>query len=146
MVHHGARRGDERLARHRLHEQQKEEGRVAHRGAGDHADPRAFFADLAVQCAGTADFVDGVVFGPGDLVLSVARFVDDAPWLGDYTFENIYYRSLRERELDFLSVRDYLWSASHSEALPAPGLRAGAQDTPVFQCEHAAGGLVLRRS
>ena len=80
--------------------------RVEHRR---HADPRAFFDDLAVQCAGTADFVDGVVFGPGDLVLSVARFVDDAPWLGDYTFENIYYRSLRERELDFLSVRDYLW-------------------------------------
>ena len=80
--------------------------RVEHRR---HADPHAFFDDLAVQCAGTADFVDGVVFGPGDLVVSVARFVDDAPWLSDYTFEKIYYRSLRERELDFLSVHDYLW-------------------------------------
>ena len=35
-------------------------------------------------------------------VLSVARFVDDAPWLSDYTFENIYYRSLLERETDLL--------------------------------------------
>jgi len=80
--------------------------RVEHRR---HDGARAFFDDLAQQCAGTADFVDGVVFGPRELVLSVARFVDDAPWLSDYTFEKIYYRSLRERELDYLSAHDYLW-------------------------------------
>jgi FAD/FMN-containing dehydrogenase len=80
--------------------------RVEHRR---HRDPDAFFADLAQQCAGPADFVDGVVFGPDEQVLSVARFVDDAPWLSDYTFENIYYRSLRSREIDYLSARDYLW-------------------------------------
>lgn len=80
--------------------------RVEHRR---HADPRGFFDDLARQCEGTADFVDGVVFGPSELVLSVARFVDDAPWLSDYTFERIYYRSLREREADYLSTHDYLW-------------------------------------
>ena len=80
--------------------------RVEHRR---HSDPRGFFDDLAHQCEGTADFVDGVVFGPSELVLSVARFVDDAPWLSDYTFERIYYRSLRERETDYLSTHDYLW-------------------------------------
>lgn len=80
--------------------------RVEHRR---HADPRGFFDDLARQCEGTADFVDGVVFGPSELVLSVARFVDDAPWLSDYTFERIYYRPLREREADYLSTHDYLW-------------------------------------
>ncbi len=80
--------------------------RVEHRR---HASARAFFDDLAQQCAGDADFVDGVVFGRDELVLSVARFVDDAPWLSDYTYERIYYRSLRARELDFLSARDYLW-------------------------------------
>ncbi len=80
--------------------------RVEHRR---HGDPRGFFDDLARQCEGTADFVDGVVFGANDLVLSVARFVDEAPWLSDYTFERIYYRSLRERETDYLSAHDYLW-------------------------------------
>lgn len=74
-----------------------------------HRDPEAFFADLAQRCAGPADFVDGVVFGPHELVLSVGRFVDDAPWSSDYTFERIYYRSLLARELDFLTTRDYLW-------------------------------------
>lgn len=80
--------------------------RVEHRR---HADPRAFFDDLARQCEGDADFVDGVVFSGKDLVLSVGRFVDEAPWASDYGFERIYWRSLRERETDYLGVSDYLW-------------------------------------
>ena len=55
------------------------------------------------------DFVDGVVFGPGELVITVGRFVDDAPYTSDYTFERIYYRIVRDREEDFLATRDYLW-------------------------------------
>lgn len=71
--------------------------------------PQAFFEALARQLEGEADFVDGVVFGPRQLVLSVAHFVADAPWHSDYGFENIYYRSLLERDADLLSTRDYLW-------------------------------------
>ncbi|MCA3217961.1 MAG: FAD-binding oxidoreductase [Burkholderiales bacterium] len=78
-----------------------------------HSDPAAFFADLAVHCAGDADFVDGVVFGPHEQVLSVARFGDAPPprrpTVSDYTFENIYYRSLRQRDEDVLSAAGYLW-------------------------------------
>ena len=80
--------------------------RVEHRR---HNEPDAFFADVAAQHAGSADFVDGVVFAPRLQVLSTARFVDEAPWLSDYTFEHIYYRSLRERDVDYLTARDYLW-------------------------------------
>jgi len=72
-------------------------------------DATGFFAALAQACTGDADFVDGVVFDAGTLVLSQARFVDAAPYLSDYTFERIYYRSLLERELDYLTVHDYLW-------------------------------------
>ncbi len=68
-----------------------------------------FFAQLAAACQGGADFVDAVVFGGEDLVLNAARFVADAPYTSDYTYEKIYYRSLRERELDYLTARDYLW-------------------------------------
>src|SRR5512139_483268 len=72
-------------------------------------DAGAFFAALEAACAGTADFVDGVVFGARDLVISEARFVDAAPYTSDYTYEKIYYRSLRERATDFLTTRDFLW-------------------------------------
>jgi FAD/FMN-containing dehydrogenase len=74
-----------------------------------HEHPDAFFGALAGQFHGDADFVDGVVFGPDRQVLSVARFVDDAPWHSDYSFEKIYYRSLLERDTDLLTTRDYLW-------------------------------------
>lgn len=74
-----------------------------------HDDTGKFFSAIEAACAGDADFVDGVVFGPGDLVISEARFVEAAPWTSDYTYEKIYYRSLRERKTDYLATRDYLW-------------------------------------
>ncbi len=79
---------------------------VEHRCFGDAA---AFFDALATACEGDADFVDGVVFDDGRLVLNTGRFVEAAPYLSDYTYERIYYRSLLEREVDYLTVRDYLW-------------------------------------
>jgi len=72
-------------------------------------DPEAFFAAIEAGCGGDADFVDGVVFGPNELVLSEARFVDEAPWTSDYTYQNIYYRSLRQRDSDYLTTSDYIW-------------------------------------
>ena len=75
-----------------------------------HTDAETFFRALAAACASDeVDFVDGVAFDRGDLVLSCARFVSKAPYTSDYTFERIYYRSLRERTSDFLTTRDYLW-------------------------------------
>jgi hypothetical protein len=43
------------------------------------------------------------------MVVSVGRFVDEAPYVSDYSFEHIYYRSLRERSTDFLTAEGYLW-------------------------------------
>jgi FAD/FMN-containing dehydrogenase len=73
-------------------------------------EPESFFAALAesLQDPGI-DFLDGVVFAPDALVLSPARFVEEAPFASDYTYERIYYKSLRERANDYLTTRDYLW-------------------------------------
>lgn len=69
----------------------------------------AYFRALARCCDSDADFVDGAVFAADELYLSCARFVDDAPAVSDYTFEQIYYRSIREKTIDYLSAHDYLW-------------------------------------
>jgi FAD/FMN-containing dehydrogenase len=74
-----------------------------------HTEPAAFFADVGRQCESDADFVDAVVFGPAEQVVTTGRFVDTAPYASDYTYERIYYRSLREREEDYLATRDYIW-------------------------------------
>jgi FAD/FMN-containing dehydrogenase len=39
----------------------------------------------------------------------VGEFADDAPSVSDYTGMQIYYRSMQQREVDHLTVRDYLW-------------------------------------
>jgi FAD/FMN-containing dehydrogenase len=71
--------------------------------------PAEFFCLLAAHCGTGADFVDGVVFGPQQQVVNVACFVDEAPWLSDYSFEKIYYRSLQSMPVDYMRTQDYLW-------------------------------------
>ncbi|MEV0583825.1 FAD-binding oxidoreductase [Nonomuraea sp. NPDC050310] len=55
------------------------------------------------------DFVDGVFFSPSELYITVGRFADRAPYVSDYTGMRIYYQSIRSRNRDWLTVRDYLW-------------------------------------
>lgn len=75
-----------------------------------YSDPNVYFAELARQCdRSDVDFVDGVVFGPGHMVLTLGQFTDEAPYTSDYTFENIYYQSLRDRAEDYLTIENYIW-------------------------------------
>ena len=71
---------------------------------------REFFSELETRLrAGDADFVDGTIFGKDRLFLTLGRFSDSAPYTSDYTFENIYYRSIAEKREDYLSIHDYIW-------------------------------------
>jgi FAD/FMN-containing dehydrogenase len=54
-------------------------------------------------------FVDGTVFGADECYLTLGSWTDTAPELSDYTHTEIYYRSLQQRDQDWLTVRDYLW-------------------------------------
>lgn len=72
--------------------------------------PQHFFEDLARLAQDyTIDFLDGVVFASNELYLSVGRFVEETPWVSDYTFEHIYYQSIRRKQKDYLTTHDYLW-------------------------------------
>ena len=55
------------------------------------------------------DGLDGVAFEPGDYYLTLARWSDEGATTSDYTGQDIYYRSLRERDTDLLTIYDYLW-------------------------------------
>ncbi|HEY6795633.1 MAG TPA: FAD-binding oxidoreductase [Kineosporiaceae bacterium] len=55
------------------------------------------------------DFLDGVLLHPAQAHLVLGRWADDVPAASDYTGLDIYYRSLRERTRDALTVHDYLW-------------------------------------
>jgi FAD/FMN-containing dehydrogenase len=74
------------------------------------SNPVLFFDALKEKLeASAADFVDGTVFGPEKMFITLGTFTDTAPYASDYTFEKIYYRSIAERTEDYLTVKDYLW-------------------------------------
>jgi FAD/FMN-containing dehydrogenase len=74
------------------------------------SEPERFFEALQRRLeARQVDFVDGTVFDLGRLFITLGRFADSAPHTSDYTFENIYYRSIGEKREDWLTVKDYLW-------------------------------------
>ncbi len=56
-------------------------------------------------------FVDGVMFSPDESYLTLGHWSADAGPLrpSNYTGDQIYYRSIRDRSRDLLTVRDYLW-------------------------------------
>ena len=69
-----------------------------------------YFEELTrVLEAGAADFVDGTVFSPQQMYITLGRFTDSAPYTSDYTYRKIYYRSIAEKREDYLTAGDYLW-------------------------------------
>jgi FAD/FMN-containing dehydrogenase len=74
-----------------------------------HTRPQEFFEDLEARCKSDVDFVDGTVFSSEEMFLTLGRFADRAPYTSDYTYERIYYRSIRERAEDYLTTHDYIW-------------------------------------
>ncbi|MGI5420775.1 FAD-binding oxidoreductase [Actinomadura luteofluorescens] len=57
----------------------------------------------------TVDFMDGTVFGADEQYITLGFFADSAPYTSDYTGQKIYYRSIQQRSVDFLTIRDYIW-------------------------------------
>ena len=78
-------------------------------------DADACFAAIAEICETRAwgeaqvDFLDGTVFAPGALYLTLGTMTGEAPYTSDYTGSQIYYRSIHSRAEDHLTIRDYLW-------------------------------------
>ena len=55
------------------------------------------------------DYLDGVVFGAGESYLCLGMQTSDPGPVSDYTGRAIYYRSIRQRGEDRLTIHDYLW-------------------------------------
>jgi len=91
-----------------------------------HRDPGGFFAAMKARCdARDFDFIDGIVHGPEELVLCLGRFVARAPYTSDYRWLDIFYKSTRERAVDYLRTRDYFFrydTECHWLTRTVPGL------------------------
>lgn len=74
-----------------------------------YTDPDTYFQDLQQWCDKPVDFVDGVIFGRDEMYLTLGEFADTVPYTSDYSYENIYYRSIQQRKEDYLTISDYIW-------------------------------------
>ncbi len=84
-------------------------------------DSAAACAEAIDELAPHVDFIDGTVFGPDEVYLSLGTFADSATHVSDYTGNRIYYRSIQERcvtprwlaldgpPTDVLTTHGYLW-------------------------------------
>jgi len=56
------------------------------------------------------DGLDGTAFQPGEYYLTLAEWTDQARSApSDYVGQQIYYRSIQQRDTDLLTMYDYLW-------------------------------------
>jgi len=71
--------------------------------------PEKYFEAVNAACASDVDFIDGCIFNENELYLSLGKFTNEAPYTSDYTWLNIYFRSVQSRSTDYLSIQDYIW-------------------------------------
>ena len=74
-----------------------------------HRDIDDYFDTVAKTCRSDVDFVDGTIFDNREMYITEGRFCDEAIKSSDYTWLKMYFRSIRERSVDFLTIRDYIW-------------------------------------
>lgn len=67
------------------------------------------------------DFMNGIIHSPELSVLSVADFVDEAPYTHRYDWMRIYYRSTGKRKEDYLKTSDYFFRYDKGVTNVTPG-------------------------
>jgi FAD/FMN-containing dehydrogenase len=75
-----------------------------------YSDPKEYFANLDKICKDKKyDFVDGVVFDKNLMYISTGNFTDNAPYVSNYKYMSIYYKSILKNKFDYLTTKDYIW-------------------------------------
>lgn len=83
---------------------------VRFRSLDEAAGALAAVTDTRLWDGQRVDFVDGTVFGAEEVYLSLGSWTDSAPHAPSvYSGNAIYYKSIRSRSSDVLTVRDYIW-------------------------------------
>lgn len=57
----------------------------------------------------TDSYIDGVIFKNHEMYIILGEFVDEAPYVSDYTYMNVYYKSIQQKKINYLTAYDYIW-------------------------------------
>lgn len=75
----------------------------------------SFFSELERLClanhatGGDLAFIEGVIFNATDFILTTGEFVNAAPFVSNYKYLQIYYKSLQHKKIDYLTTEDFIW-------------------------------------
>ena len=73
------------------------------------SDPQSYFARVAERADSSVDYLDGTIFSRGEMYLTEGEFVDQVSSPSDYTYMDIYYKSIQRKSEDWLTAKDYIW-------------------------------------
>lgn len=66
--------------------------------------------EMRARCADArVDFVDAIAHSPTHFVLCVGRFCETAPFVSDYSWLDVYYKSTIDRHEDYMTTPDYFF-------------------------------------
>jgi len=69
-----------------------------------------YFNKISALCKDKKiDFIDGTIFNDEEMYITVGQFVNEAPFVSNYKFMKIYYKSIQNKSVDYLSTSDYIW-------------------------------------
>lgn len=76
--------------------------------------PQLFFQQienwsLAQHKSGDISFIEGVIFNSNHFVISTAKFVDNVSFISNYRYMQIYYKSIQQKTMDYLTTKDFIW-------------------------------------
>lgn len=77
--------------------------------------PKNYFSWLEKICnqnrllGSSISYIDGVIFDKNTLYGILGEFVDEAPYVSDYKYLNIFYQSIKQKQTDYLTTADYIW-------------------------------------
>lgn len=88
--------------------------------------PEAYRAAIERHAAAhDTDYMDGIIHGPHKYVLSLARFVDHAPYIRRYNWVAVYYKTTAVRGVDYMTTRDYFFRYNRGVTNVRPRSLAG---------------------
>lgn len=69
----------------------------------------AYFAAMKSTCSQPVDFIDGTIFSGREMYITTGACVGAAPYLSDYSYMSIYYKSIQRRTEDYMTLHNFLW-------------------------------------
>jgi len=73
--------------------------------------PNEYFKKVKEFCEKTKEFdlIDGSIFNEKEMYITLGKFIDTAPFVSDYTYMKIYFKSIQDKKKDYLTISDYIW-------------------------------------